>query len=110
MRNALAGWGELVEGDPNASRLDRILVYMTIEAGQFTLKDLLGKLTAISLDFEPELLKQSLARLELAFILRRERNTFTYQVPLFWEMLLDDGPSELLAAELKSHASNTRSL
>jgi hypothetical protein len=43
----------------------------------------------------------ALARLELAFILKREKQTYTFRVPLFKKMVLEQEPDILLEGELK---------
>ncbi|MGD2085323.1 MAG: hypothetical protein PVH61_03980 [Candidatus Aminicenantes bacterium] len=52
--------------------------------------------------YEPEDVKQSLARLELAFILKRRRQSYFYCVPLFKKMIQQQDPEDLLKRELKA--------
>ncbi|MCX6578715.1 MAG: hypothetical protein NT166_00860 [Candidatus Aminicenantes bacterium] len=102
MRANLGGWVNLTPDEPKANRLDRIIVYATIENnGTFSLKELLPLLDGLNCRAAAEDIKNSLTRLTLAFILKREKETYTYRVPLFTEMILQQGPKELLANELK---------
>jgi len=102
MRANLGGWVNLTPDEPKANRLDRIIVYATIENnGTFTLKELLPLLDSLNCRAAAEDIKNSLTRLTLAFILKREKETYTYRVPLFTEMILQQGPKELLDNELK---------
>lgn len=82
VRTALAGWQHLTDNEA-ANRLDRLIVYATIERKQFTLADLLAVFNAQGYAYDPEQLPQALARLELAFMLRRQQQTYTFCVPLF---------------------------
>jgi len=52
--------------------------------------------------YEPEAVKQSLARLELAFILKRQKQSYFYCVPLFKKMFQQQNPEDLLNRELKA--------
>ena len=55
-----------------------------------------------SCDYQPEQLRESLARLELAFILGRQQNRYSYRVPLFRKMIRSQEPERFLALELRS--------
>jgi hypothetical protein len=50
--------------------------------------------------YDPEQLKQSLARLELAFIIQQYEDYYTFCVPLFTQMLQTQAPQLLLEREL----------
>lgn len=50
----------------------------------------------------PENLKQSLARLELAFVLGREGAQYFYRVPLQRDLILADDTKYLMRTELKA--------
>jgi hypothetical protein len=97
---ALGGWEQLTL-DEETNRLDRIIVYSTIGKETFTLPALIKILESHGCGYDPEQVKQSLARLELAFILKREKQNYTYRVPLFIKMVLEQDPAVLLAGELK---------
>ncbi len=100
VERALEGWKNLGVGDQD-SRLDRIVVYSTIERGELTPAGVLERLDELGESVEPERLQRSLDRLELAFVLgRRDQATYEYTVPLFVERLRDKGPAELLLREI----------
>jgi sugar lactone lactonase YvrE len=84
---ALAGWMQLTH-DEHAARLDRIIVYATVEIGEFKLTTLMQILNENNYSYTTEQLQQALVRLELAFIIRRNHANYTYCVPLFREMLI----------------------
>ncbi|MCP4347060.1 MAG: hypothetical protein GY795_16220 [Desulfobacterales bacterium] len=99
IRSALSGW-ESLTGDEKANQLDRIIVYATIRMEQFTIADVLQVFEKNNCPYQPEMIKQSLARLELAFILKREKQNYTYCVPIFKKIILEQEPELLLAGEL----------
>lgn len=79
--DALAGWGRL-SGDEQASRLDRIVVYRVALAGQTGLADLLELLRGRAA-VEVEALRACFARLQLAYVLRKQGSELAFAVPLF---------------------------
>jgi hypothetical protein len=101
VQGALVGWQRLSE-DKQAARLDRIIVCATVEAGEFSLSDIMQVLDEHHYDYSTEQLTQSLARLELAFIIKRDKDRYRYCVPLFRERLLEQDVTALLKQELKS--------
>ena len=98
--NALRGWGAMTD-DQQACRLDRIIVYTTVELDRFTLDQLLELLKQHQIKLIMEMIEQSLARLELGFVLGREKKRqYKYQVPLFQEMILTESPATKLRLEI----------
>ncbi|MCP4699906.1 MAG: hypothetical protein GY862_24100 [Gammaproteobacteria bacterium] len=80
VRDALEGWRALSD-DENAARLDVIIVEATVEKEKFDLsavKEILKEH-----EYTEAQWMQSLARLELAFIIRREKEQYAWCVPLF---------------------------
>jgi len=79
VQDALAGWGRLSQ-DEAACRLDRIIVYHCAQHGGTRLAQLIelfGDSTgAVAL-------KESLARLQLAFVLKKVEDGYAFAVPLF---------------------------
>ncbi|MGC4011854.1 MAG: hypothetical protein QM805_24385 [Pseudomonas sp.] len=79
VQDALAGWGRLSQ-DETACRLDRIIVYHCAQHAGTSLPrliDLFGeRIDAVAL-------KASLARLQLAFVLKRSGDGYEFAVPLF---------------------------
>lgn len=101
VRDALAGWGMLGGHDERVNRLDRILVYLTIEGEMFSLDELFRKFDAAGHEYSSVEIQQSLRRLELAFILGRRQERYFYRVPLFQKMLLAQDPKLMLRRELE---------
>ncbi|UCH98818.1 MAG: hypothetical protein JSV88_34105 [Candidatus Aminicenantes bacterium] len=99
--SALGGWEKLTLNE-ETNRLDRIIVYSSISKDTFTQTTLMNILETHGCSYEPEQVKQSLARLELAFILKREKQNYTYCVPLFKKMVQEQNPEVLLSGELKA--------
>jgi hypothetical protein len=101
IRDSLLGWGEL---GPSAaeSRLDRIVVYAMVERESFTLTDLLAFLEEAGCAADTEGLKNSLARLELAFVLGRRGNEYFFRVPLQRELIRADDTGQLLRSEIRA--------
>ncbi len=98
---ALAGWGNLTGRDPTAGRLDRIIVNATVARDEgFDAKARWQILDDLGGGFAPEAVQESLARLELGFVLQREQGRYTYRVPLFRRMLAEQDAGELLKREL----------
>lgn len=89
--DALAGWARLTP-DPLANRIDRIVVYR-LAAAQLgghgergvSLEELLGDFDVAGVTVDPEALRRALARLQLAYVIRREQDgpRFVFAVPLF---------------------------
>ncbi len=122
----LVGYAKLTN-DEQAARLDRLIIYTTVDqrivlqkgvmkfvkplsralsnlwgSGKkegFTLAEVMDKLELCNCTYTAEQLKQSLARLELAFIIRREGRFYRYCVPLFQQMLKEQELASLLRAE-----------
>ena len=89
-----------MSGDEAADRLDRLIVYGLIGQDDFTLGDVLACLRGLAYEAEPEEVKESMTRLELAFILGRSRNRFRWQVPLWRALVLAEEPQSMLEREL----------
>jgi hypothetical protein len=89
--DALAGWARLTP-DPLANRIDRIVVYRLAcaqlgpgaERG-VRLEDVLADFDAAGVAVEAETLRRALARLQLAYVIRRDDSgaRFVFAVPLF---------------------------
>ncbi len=101
VRTALSGWGKIT-GDAGADRLDRVIVYAAARETIFTAVQLMRILDKLAFRYEPEALHESLVRLELAFIFKREKQEYSYAVPLFKKMILDRDPEEMLSRELRT--------
>ena len=108
--DALAGWARL-SPDPQACRIDRIVVYR-IACAQLaaagtrgvTLLQLLAMFDAAGVGVEPEQLRRALARLQLAHVIQREDDgvQFVFAVPLFATQFQHEEAQALLQRELQA--------
>jgi hypothetical protein len=104
---AINSWIKLTD-DEQAARLDRILIYATVNQGTFQLSEVMALLDKYHYDYSTEQLMQSLARLELAFIIQRQDHNYHYCVPLFREWLMKQEVDALLKQEIKSFSSSPK--
>lgn len=81
VQDALAGWGRLSH-DEEACRLDRIVVYHTALVGQTSLVGLAELLRSHGIAGDAQALRQSLARLQLAYVVRKQDAHYCFAVPL----------------------------
>jgi len=116
--DALAGWARL-SPDPVACRIDRIVVYQ-VAAAQLTgsgergiaLVDLLATFDAAGARVDPEQVRQSLARLQLAYVIRREADglPFVFAVPVFATQFQREEVVALLQRELQAMCADDASV
>ncbi|WP_166664697.1 AAA family ATPase, partial [Candidatus Thiosymbion oneisti] len=104
LHSALEGWGSLT-GDETSDRLDRVIVYGLIEQAEFTLAQVLDLLTGLGYEAAPERVKESLTRLELAFLIGRSQDRFRWQVPLWRDRVRAEEPRRMLERELEAIGS-----
>jgi hypothetical protein len=96
---SLSGWENLTNDEQN-NHLDRFIIYTTVEPGKFTLTTLLNELNNHDQgSYSLEQVKQSLARLTLSFIIKKQQQHYTYCVPLLRNQLLQADLKELLKYE-----------
>lgn len=81
VQDALAGWGRLSQDDA-ACRLDRTVVYHVAQHGEATLNSLVQLLLDHSVRPDAQALRQSLARLQLAYVLNKDGATYRFTIPL----------------------------
>ncbi|MEO5329570.1 MAG: WD40 repeat domain-containing protein [Magnetococcus sp. THC-1_WYH] len=107
LRNALGGWEKMNDDgekkDPKANSLDRILVYLAADGTEITLPEIQRELLALDMRVAPEAIKESLIRLELAFVLHREENRYRHQIPLLKNIVVAESPRDLIAGERAAH-------
>ncbi|RKR66257.1 AAA domain-containing protein [Acidovorax sp. 94] len=100
VQDALAGWGRLSH-DEAACRLDRIVVYHTAQAGQTSLVTLAQLLQSHGIAGDAQALRQSLARLQLAYVLRKhEAGEYRFAIPLLQDQFEPTEVELLLHQEL----------
>ena len=96
---SLSGWENLTNDEHN-NHLDRFIIYTTVEQKRFTLTTLLNELNNHDQgSYSLEQVKQSLARLTLSFIIKKQQQHYTYCVPLLRNQLLQADLKELLKYE-----------
>ncbi len=81
VQDALAGWGRLSQ-DEAACRLDRVVVYHTAQTGQTSLVALTQLLQSHGITADAQALRQSLVRLQLAYVLRKQEAEYRFAIPL----------------------------
>lgn len=99
VQDALAGWGRLSH-DEAACRLDRIAVYHTAQAGQTSLVALAQLLHSHGITADAQALRQSLARLQLAYVLRKKDADYRFAIPLLQDQFEPAEVELLLHQEL----------
>lgn len=98
----LLGWDRTLPDDKAAQKLDRIVVYTGIGLDSFTFGDMLAALETHGFTPEADDLQRSLKRLELGFVLGREKQRHYFRIPLFKQMIRDNEPEIRLQAELRN--------
>jgi len=81
VRDKLLGWD-------NMDALDKIIIYLTIEKSAFEFDEVLSLLEEEGIEVEASVVKKSLDRLVIAYILKRDEEVFSYRVPLMKESIL----------------------
>lgn len=99
IRSLLGNFGNMT-GDEDLDRLDRIIVYITVDRESFSLDDVIKLLNQNDCNYKNKQVQDALSRLEMAYILKREKENYTYCVPLFKKFILENSPSEQLEEEL----------
>ncbi|MFY3382891.1 AAA family ATPase [Paracidovorax sp. MALMAid1276] len=100
VQDALAGWGRLSH-DEAACRIDRIVVYHTAQTGHSSLAALVQRLQGHGITADAQALRQSLARLQLAYVLRKhEGGEYRFAIPLLQDQFEPSEVELLLHQEL----------
>ncbi|RYF27884.1 MAG: ATP-binding protein [Comamonadaceae bacterium] len=99
VQDALAGWGRLSQDDA-ACRLDRTVVYHVAQHGEATLNSLVQLLLDHALRPDAQALRQSLARLQLAYVLHKDQATYRFTIPLLQDQFEPAEVQLLLQQEL----------
>lgn len=98
IRKELTGW--VIGNNPLEQHYDRLVVYATVSEGDFSTGELILLLQDKGVKLKIAELERTLSRLEMAFILGRDKGRWWYRVPLFVEYMLEESPELKLAAEL----------
>ena len=106
VQDALVGWGRL-STDEQACRLDRIAVYHTAQQGQTSLTALDALVQSHGATGQAQALRRSLARLQLAYVLRRDEThgvhdaSYVFTIPLLQRQFEPQETALLLKQELE---------
>jgi hypothetical protein len=96
----LKGWGSL-SANKEANRLDRLIVYLTIEKESFRLGDVVEGLKEQGLNMDIEKINESLDRLVLGYVVEKLKGNYGHHVPLLKERLLEDDLGFLIEGEVE---------
>jgi hypothetical protein len=99
---ALEGWRSLTD-DPEACHFDRVVILTIAGRDSFTVGELLGWLDEAGFEGSLQSIEKCLARLELAFLLKRQEGPerrYGIPVPLVRDRLLAQEPELLLRREI----------
>jgi hypothetical protein len=92
------GWA--LGNQPDEQRYERLIVYSTIELNDFSSGELIKLLQSKGVEVDIALLEHCLARLQLAYVLKREGKRWSYSIPLFVDYIRSDDPDLKLATLL----------
>jgi hypothetical protein len=107
VQDALVGWGRL-STDEQACRLDRIAVYHTALEGQSSLAALDALVQSHGATGQGQALRRALARLQLAYVLRRDEAQgvhdarYVFTIPLLQRQFEPEETRLLLRQELQA--------
>ena len=88
--------------DPRACRIDRIVLYATVDQDSFTIDALRAQLKSADVEIPNKDLQESLERLTLAYAIKKKSGSYIYPVPLIRDSLRSTGdPTETLAMEVR---------
>ena len=100
LEDYLKGWGSMSENEAD-NRLDRVIIYLTLEKESFRLADIDAWLKEQGKKIDANRIKSSLERLVVGYILEERKKNYSYRVPLFREKLLEDDIEILLDGDLE---------
>ena len=95
----LLGWGSM-SADGEANRVDRLIVYLTIEKDSFRLGDVVLGIKEKGLEIDIQRINESLERLVLGYVVEKRKGNYCYQIPLMRERLIEDDLEFLLEGEV----------
>jgi hypothetical protein len=99
IRKELTGW--VIGNNSLEEHYDRLVVYATVGDKDFSTGEVISLLQDKGVKLDIAELERTLARLEMAFILGREKGRWWYRVPLFVEYMLEESPELKLEAEVQ---------
>ncbi|CAA6815066.1 MAG: Unknown protein [uncultured Sulfurovum sp.] len=95
----LKGWGAM-SANEKVNRLDRLIVYMTIEKESFRLGDVVTAIKEKGLSIDTQKIDESLERLVLGYVVGKHKGNYTYRIPLLRERLLEEDLAFLIEGEI----------
>ena len=100
LEDYLKGWGSMSSSELD-NRLDRVIVYLTLEKESFRLSDVVELLKEQGLEIDVNHVNKSLERLVVGYIFEERKKNYSYRVPLFREKLLEDDIEILLDGDVE---------
>ena len=102
------GWQGL-SSDKKENRINRLIVYLTFKLINFSLSDVLGYIKNKEIELSIEEIEASLKQLNLSYILKKENNLYSYQVPMLKEFLLEEALEiEMILSSLVVELKNSK--
>ena len=96
----LRGWGAMSDSK-EANRIDRLIVYLTIEKESFRLGDVVELIKEQGLSIDIDKINESLDRLVLGYVVGKSKGNYVYRVPLLKQRLLEDDIEFNLEGEIE---------
>ena len=91
---------ESLSANREKNRLDRLIVYLTIEKERFRLGDVTRSIKEQGLKIDIERINESLDRLVLGYVIGKSKGDYFYQIPLLKQKLLEDDLEILIEGEV----------
>ena len=96
----LRGWGAM-SANKESNRIDRLIVYLTIEKESFRLGDVVELIKEQGLSIDIDRVNESLDRLVLGYVVGKSKGNYVYRVPLLKQRLLEDDIEFNLEGEIE---------
>lgn len=103
--DALTGWARLSQ-DAGDCQLDRLIVYRVAQMGSVQMAAIVEWLERADVQSSIESIRRAFARLQLAFVLKREGDAYAFAVPLFSRQFEPDELELFVGQELKQMRAN----
>ncbi len=99
----LEGWSNIDSSEKRNSRIDRMVIYLSISKETFELDEVLSLFEELDVKVDASEIKKSLERLVIAYVLQKEGAVFSHRIPLMKADILktnEKGRKALLAEEV----------
>ena len=97
-----------LSADEKENRINRLIVYLTFENDYFTLREVVEKIKEQNLQLSIEEIETSLKQLSLGYVLKKEKNLYSYQIPLLKEFLVEDDNKDILLFSIVKELENEK--